>query len=323
MTVIPERVAESDLSQLLTSKLTRIHQGKVRDTYELPGNLLLVVVTERISIFDFVLPATVTNKGHILTALTIHWLTNVLQSTQNHLVAFGEDIEKYLPVKLRRIPSLKKQAIVVTRQEMLPVECIVRGYLTGSGWSSYQRNGTVCGIQLPEGLHDGSKLPEPIFTPTTKAEEGHDEHLDAGEVIEQYGDDLRQQSIAIYQTLADYAQQRGVILADTKFEFGEGLILADEVGTPDSSRFWDVEEWKTAATQKKSPSPHDKQLVRDWGKTQGIHKLDPDDPTHLKLVSQLKVHQELLDKTTKTYHDIFARLTSQSLDDFTRDVMHI
>lgn len=323
MPVIPEHVAESKLSQLLTNQLTRIHQGKVRDTYELPDNLLLVVATDRISIFDFVLPATVADKGRILTALTVFWLTKVLSGTLNHLVHFGNKIDRCLPTSLRNTPKLQSRALVVKKLSMLPVECIVRGYLTGSGWNSYQNDGQVCGIQLPKGLHDGSELPEPIFTPTTKAVEGHDKHLNASKVIKQYGDGLSQQSIAVYSTLANYAKQRNVILADTKFEFGEELTLADEVGTPDSSRFWNINEWKTAASQRKSPPPHDKQLVRDWGKKQGIHKLDPDNPTHLKQVAQLNVPADLLFQTTQTYHEIFADLTSQNLQDFTRDVMHV
>jgi phosphoribosylaminoimidazole-succinocarboxamide synthase len=323
MAVIPKNVAESDLSQLLTSQLTRTHQGKVRDTYQLSDEHLLVVATDRLSIFDFVLPVTVLHKGQILTSLTVHWLTQVLQDTPNHLVAYGSGIDKYLPTELRDQPELQRRTLVVKKLIMLPVECIIRGHLTGSGWKSYQKDGSVCGIQLSTGLHDGSKLPQPIFTPTTKADEGHDEDLPTKEVVAQYGEQLAQTALFTYQQLANYTADREIILADTKFELGEGFILADEVATPDSSRFWDKSEWQTALTQKKSPTPHDKQLVRNWGKEQGIHLLDPKNPSHLKQVASLKVPDGLLYQTTQTYHNIFARLTSQNLPDFTVDVMHI
>ena len=323
MPTIPECVAETQLVKMITNKLERVHQGKVRDTFSLPNGNLLVFATDRISIFDFVLPAVVLDKGRILTALSIFWLTKVLTDTPNHLVAFGDDIDAYLPTRISSLPNLKKRALVVKKQEMLPVECIVRGHLTGSGWKSYQRDGSVCGIQLPSGLHDGSKLPEPIFTPTTKAEIGHDEDLDSAAVIGQYGEELGQQSIAIYQTIAAHAAQRGIILADTKFEFGQGPTLADEVGTPDSSRFWDTDEWKTAAQQQQSPPPHDKQLVRNWGKEQGIHELDPDTAADLDQVNNLIVPTNILGQTTRTYHDIFERLTGKTLENFTHNTMGI
>jgi phosphoribosylaminoimidazole-succinocarboxamide synthase len=335
MPVIPKCVSRFGVTELVTSVLARSYQGKVRDTFPLPNDKLLVLATDRLSIFDFVMPATVADKGHILTALTVHWFTKVLANTRNHLVAHGQDIEPYLPVNLRGLSDLKRQGLVVKRQEMLPIECIVRGYLTGSGWRSYQKNGTVCGIALPEGLHDGSKLPENLFTPSTKAETGHDENISFEQMVKIVGQEtaekLRQQSLDVFQQGSAYALERGVILADTKFEWGPG-ILADEVLTPDSSRFWDEDEWKQAAEKKESPPSHDKELVRKWGlgvnhpfvdRHAGINNLDPENPDHLDFVSQLKVPQDVLDQTNAIYHDIFERLTGQSLKNFTRDVMRV
>lgn len=335
MAVIPERVAESDLTKTLAPLLNRTNQGKVRDTFSLPGGNLLVVATDRLSIFDFVLPAIVTDKGHILTALTIHWLTKVLTDTPNHLIAFGTNIDAYLPPRLRHNPHLMKRALVVKQQKMVPIECIVRGYLTGSGWRSYKKNGTVCGIQLPKGLHDGSQLPEDLFTPSTKATTGHDENISFKQMVEivslKTAEKLRQQSLEIFRRGSIHALKQGVILADTKLEWGAG-VLADEVLTPDSSRYWDKDEWKTAAAKQKSPPPHDKELVRNWGKNiehpfpeldPGLGSLDPENLNHLSFVNQLTVPQNILGQTTNTYHNIFQRLTNQSLDNFTHDVMQV
>lgn len=337
MATIPKSVAESRLSRQLAGKLTRINQGKVRDTYALPDkSLLLLVATDRVSIFDFVLPAFVASKGHVLTALTVHWLNTILHSVANHLVAFGRNIDQHLPTQLRNSSELQKVALVVRKLEIIPIECIVRGYLTGSGWRSYQKNGSVCDITLPTGLHDGSRLSSPIFTPTTKAETGHDEDLAVSRVISQHGVILATKSITIYRLLANFAKERSIILADTKFEFGQGddksLVLADEVGTPDSSRFWDIDEWKTAVIQQKSPTPHDKELVRQWGLTipnpfepgkTGLNTLDTENPDHLDFVSKLTVPPEILAQTTSIYLNIFQRLTGTSLTDFTRNVMGV
>jgi phosphoribosylaminoimidazole-succinocarboxamide synthase len=307
--------------------LRRTHQGKVRDTYALyDDQLLLVVATDRVSIFDFVLPALVPQKGELLTALTVFWLTEILADIHHHLVAYGAGIDPYLPPALRGDAELYKRALVVRRLTMAPVECIVRGYLTGSGWKSYQKTQQVCGIELPEGLYDGSRiLPHPIFTPTTKAESGHDEHLPTETVIKRYGAWTRDLSLRYYQTLANVAEAKGIILADTKFEFGDGGVLADEVGTPDSSRFWDREEWLRAAERQASPEPYDKEVVRNWGKqvptplvgvnsTVGLGTLNPEDPVHLAFVETLTVPPAILNETAQRYHTVFQRLIGFTLE---------
>lgn len=321
-TQIPKNVAESELSLMLQDAgLKRISQGKVRDTFALLNypNLLAVLATNRISIFDFVLPALVENKGKILTGLTIYWLTKVFKQVNHHLVAYGRDIDKYLPEELRNNELLRGQMIIVKKVSMLPVECIVRGYLTGSGWKSYQEKGSVCGIKLPDGLHDGSKLPDPIFTPTTKAIIGHDVHLNTDEVVTQYGRWIQSYSINLYLLGAAYAAEMGIIVADTKFELGD-KILADEVLTPDSSRFWLKTEWEEAIKEEKSPSGYDKQPVREWGKTvftpfevTGLNKLRPENSEHVKFVDNLTVPQELLDETAERYYKIIELLTGNSL----------
>lgn len=335
-TSIPPKADYSALHPPLTQAgLQRIHQGKVRDTYSLPDHpdLLLVVSTNRISIFDFVLPAIVLRKGSVLTAMTVFWLRSPM-CTQNHLVAYGAAMDGYLPKSLHRCARLRQQALIVKKLRILPVECIVRGYLTGSGWASYQKTGMVCGIPLPAGLSDGSKLPEPIFTPTTKAETGHDEHLTVAEVEGRYGKWLRKSSIFYYEALCDVAEQRGLILADTKFEFSEDGILADEVGTPDSSRFWNKRDWEAPSREGRSPAPLDKQLVRDWGKTAEIgitrrtcgHQIrlgdpdcDPTNPEHLRAVSKMTVPESIIKETTYRYLSVFLRLVGKDLASFQHD----
>ncbi len=303
-----------------------LHRGKVRDTYTLPthDDLLLVMATDRVSIFDFVLPATIEGKGEILTAMTIFWLTAVIPSDiPHHLVAFGSKIDNYLPPTLHQCGVLRKRCIVVKKLEMLPVECIVRRYLTGSGWASYQEHGDVCGILLPTGLHDGSKLPEAIFTPTTKALEGHDEHLRTVDVIAKHGEWLRTQSLAVFQAISQFAEQRGVILADTKFEFAKNGILADEVGTPDSSRFWDRTQWAIANDNDMSPPSYDKQHLREWGKGFGVQKLDPSNSEDQARVMNLAMPSLTLQETMDKYHIIFNRLVEMSLAAFHQVWMEI
>lgn len=332
---IPTAVAATPFHDTLDrAGLNRIHQGKVRDTYALPDKgLLLVLATDRMSIFDFVLPALVPHKGELLTALTVFWLTEVLTYAHHHLVAFGADMNEYLPPELRNNDELYKRALVVRKLTMIPVECVVRGYLTGSGLKSYRETQCVCGIPLPAGLHDGSRiLPHPIFTPTTKAQSGHDEHLPADTVQQQYGAWLANKSLLYYQKLAAVAHAKSIILADTKFEFGKGGVLADEVGTPDSSRFWDRDEWIRAWQRQQSPPPFDKELVRSWGKDiatpfadpqgeggdqiSGLGNLDPENPEHLKFVSVLAVPSDVLNETNQRYRIVLQRLTGLELKEF-------
>ncbi|PIY96678.1 MAG: phosphoribosylaminoimidazolesuccinocarboxamide synthase [Candidatus Kerfeldbacteria bacterium CG_4_10_14_0_8_um_filter_42_10] len=359
--IIPISVADSPLSQqLIQAGLTRLHQGKVRDTFLLPNpllgkrsmelfvrdsflppdcQLLLQLATDRVSIFDFVLPALVQDKGQILTALTVFWLKGPLAEFNHHLVAAGKEIDQYLPIALRNNSALQASALVVKKLKIVPVECIVRGYLTGSGWTSYQKNGMVCGIQLPKGLRNGDQLLVPIFTPTTKAESGHDEHLDAQAVVERYGTFLRALSLDIYNAAAEYARSRGIIIADFKLEFGDNGVLADEVVTPDSSRFWHKDDWEAALAKGETPKSQDKEYVRDWGRgmktpfvhvrskgftgmeiigptVTGIQNLNPKYSEHLKFIGSLEVPKEVLIETAGRYRDIFQQLTGSDLHDF-------
>ncbi|OGY36661.1 MAG: hypothetical protein A3E36_04460 [Candidatus Andersenbacteria bacterium RIFCSPHIGHO2_12_FULL_45_11b] len=297
--------------------LPRIHQGKVRDTYILPDpNLLFVLATDRVSIFDFVLPTIIPLKGEVLTALTVFWLRDVLDDVRHHLIAYGKDIDDYLLARLRGDKELHNRGLVVRKLAMLPIECIVRNNLTGSGWKSYQKDKTVCGITLPPDLHDGSQLPAPIFTPTTKAETGHDEPLDAEDVVRENGTWIREQSLAIFNEVASYARTKGLILADTKFEFGKDGTLADEVATPDSSRYWDLKEWERACEKRETPPSYDKEIVRTWGKQHGVDKLDPTNTNDLNAVASLQIPQDVLDKTVDRYHEVFRRITGESLKEF-------
>lgn len=237
--------------------LTHVYSGKVRDLYARPDGLLLFVASDRISAYDWVLPSTIPDKGRILTAMSLWWFEQLADLIPNHVVSLDVP-EQYAG-----------RAMVCRRLDMVPVECVARGYLTGSGLADYQATGQVCGVPLPDGLVDGSRLPEPIFTPATKAELGaHDENIAFEAVVAVMGaedaGELRRLTLAVYRRAEAIARERGILLADTKLEFGrdaEGrLVLADEVLTPDSSRFWPADEWEPGHPQ---PS-YDKQYVRDW-----------------------------------------------------------
>lgn len=327
---IPHNVAENDLSRRLQQHLKLKHRGKVRDTYELPNHpdRLLVVATDRISIFDFVLNALVPGKGAALTAMTVFWLEKVLFNLEHHMVAYGAGIDWHFDQapELQRNRELQSRAIVVSRQNMRSAECIARGFLTGSGLESYLQTGMVCGIKLPTGLHDGSRLPEPIFTPTTKAEEGHDVHLTFDQLVDLVGRDeanrLRRLTLQIYGKGLEYAESRGLIVADTKFEFGDEL--ADEVLTPDSSRFWSLTDWQLAQQSQKSPQGFDKQFVREYGKSVGISgKLDAEDPATISMVQSKAIPGEVLSKTADLYHECFRLLAGVTLAQFQRQTMGI
>ncbi|MBA9002412.1 phosphoribosylaminoimidazolesuccinocarboxamide synthase [Thermomonospora cellulosilytica] len=241
--------------------MKHLHSGKVRDLYELPGGELLMVARDTISAYDFVLDSPIPDKGRILTQLSLWWFERLADVLPNHVIS--TDLPDGAPAEWRG------RVMVVRRLEMVPVECVARGYLTGSGLKEYQRTGSVCGVPLPGGLVDGSKLPEPVFTPTTKAAVGdHDEPMTFAEVAAEVGADvarrLREITVEVYRRGAELAAERGIIVADTKIELGwspEGeLVLADEVLTPDSSRFWPADQWRPGRSQ---PS-FDKQFVRDW-----------------------------------------------------------
>lgn len=234
-----------------------LYKGKVRELYEVDDDRLLMVATDQISAFDFVLETPITDKGRILTQLSQWWFARLDDVVENHVLSTD-------------VPAaVEGRAVLCERLEMVPIECVGRGYLTGSGWAEYRASGTVCGIALPAGLLDGSRLPEPIFTPATKAELGeHDENIDFAEVVDRVGPELAEQlrslTLSVYRRGEEVARQRGLIVADTKVEFGRRrdgtVVLADEVLTPDSSRFWDAAGWRPGGPL----TPFDKQFVRDW-----------------------------------------------------------
>jgi phosphoribosylaminoimidazole-succinocarboxamide synthase len=255
------------------SNLTLLKRGKVRDMYDL-GDSLLMVATDRISAFDVIMDRPVPGKGKILTQISLFWFDAMKDLIDNHIIT--SDVDEYPDVCRSYADDLRGRSMLVKKAEPLPIECVVRGYISGSGWASYQKSGTVCGIELPQGLKESDKLPEPIFTPSTKADLGeHDINIDFGEAAERIGKELaenvKKTSIAIYKKGAEIAAAKGIIIADTKFEFGihgKDVILIDEVLTPDSSRFWPKESYAPGGPQKS----YDKQYLRDylnsitWGK---------------------------------------------------------
>ncbi len=332
--------------------------GKVRHTYTLPDHpdKLLVVATDRISIFDFVLKAQVMFKGAVLTAMTIHWLKNVFADLPNHLVAYGVGIDEYLPEKLRGNPDLQVRAIIVKKLMMLPVECVIRGNLMGSGWKSYQNDGTVCGIKLPDGLVAGSELPRPILTPTTKSNTGHDAAITFEEMIEilegwikenglnedaqLLAGKVRELSLELFIRGRDYGKEHKVRVLDTKFELGLDengtLTVGDEVLTPDSSRFTKEDEYLAAMAAGKEPKTSDKQYVRNEGAKietpftgedskpiVGLNNLEPENEEHVDWVAELEWPDDVLDKTTAIYLEVCAALVGSDLVDFQAETMNI
>lgn len=280
--------------------------GKVRDLYKVDGDHLLFVATDRISAFDYVLATGIPQKGRVLTQLSLFWFDFLKHLVSNHLAT--AIVDQY-PAELQKYGAqLRGRSMLVVHADMVAIECVVRGYLSGSGWKEYKAGGTVCGIQLPAGLRESDKLPEPIFTPAIKASTGHDENISFDHMVQLAGrelsEKLRDLSIKIYQTAADYAATRGIIIADTKFEFGHtpgGLVLADEVLTPDSSRFWPVDKYKAGGAQES----FDKQYVRDylesirWNKQPPAPGLPPD----------------VAAKTSEKYVEAYTRLTGHPLPD--------
>lgn len=245
-------------------ELTLYARGKVRDLYSLNGELLFVA-TDRISAFDYVLPTGIPAKGRVLAQLSLFWFNFLKDTVKNHLVT--ANVDDYPAPLGKYADELRGRSMLVTKAQMVDVECVVRGYLSGSGWKDYQKTGAVCGIKLPAGLRESDKLPHPIFTPASKAVTGHDENISFDDMCRRTGkplaEQLRDLTLSIYQKAADYAAGRGIIIADTKFEFGhtaQGLILADEVLTPDSSRFWPADKYQPGRAQES----YDKQFVRDY-----------------------------------------------------------
>ncbi len=331
MPTIPMSLGLNPLAARTRKYLKRIHQGKVRDTYEIPSHpdKLLVIATDRLSIFDFVLGQYVQEKGEILTAMTIFWLRNIFSDVPHHLIAYGSEIDAYLPEALRSLPNLQKRAIIVKKLNMLPIECIVRGYLTGSGLAAYKETRMVCGHVLPEGLHDGSKLTTPLFTPTTKPTEGHDEHVTAESVLTEYGEMPCRTALMIYERAAEFALERDIIIADMKIEMSLDGVLADEVLTPDSCRFWDSGAYSIAVQKRTSPTGFDKELVRQAGKQAVMDgryvDLSKMELTHTnaEAVGRWKIPVDVLRQTMERYHTIFQRLTGMSLKEFQQNIMDI
>jgi phosphoribosylaminoimidazole-succinocarboxamide synthase len=284
--------------------LKLLSRGKVRDNYDL-GDSLLIVSTDRISAFDHILPNGIPDKGKVLNQISIFWFEMTAGLVRNHLKEHR--VERFPAPLALHAEVLRGRSVVVKRLEMLPIECVVRGYLAGSGFKDYRKTGTLCGVRLPEGLQESSRLPEPIFTPSTKAVTGHDENIPFAKVVDLVGradaERVRDLSLAIYKSACEHAESRGILIADTKFEFGrdrEGLVLADEVLTPDSSRFWPRESYRPGG-----PRPSlDKQYVRDHLESVGWDK-NPPAP---------RLPDEIVEGTRKRYLDIFKRLTGRTLE---------
>jgi phosphoribosylaminoimidazole-succinocarboxamide synthase len=284
-------------------------QGKVRDLYEVGDDQLVLVATDRISAFDVVLPDPIPDKGRVLTGLSLFWFERTADLVRNHVAGWRR---ADLPTPFRDDPELMARSTLARRARVIPMECVVRGYLSGSGWSQYRSGGHVCGIPLPEGLTESARLPEAIFTPTTKAATGHDLPLTPEEARDLVGvglyERLKELAIAIYDRIAETAIAAGVIVADTKFEFGftDGEItLIDEVGTPDSSRFWPAGEYEPGRAQ---PS-FDKQFVRDWLDRAGWDH-EPPAP---------RLPDDVIAKTASLYVEAYERVTGRSFGDYLRD----
>jgi phosphoribosylaminoimidazole-succinocarboxamide synthase len=279
--------------------LPLIASGKVREIYESRDQTLLIVASDRISTYDVVHPTPIPDKGAVLTGLSTFWFERTSGIVPNHVLSVTEGVPE----------EVRGRAMVVRKLDMLPIECVVRGYLSGSGWKDYQRTGEVCGIAVPAGLRESDRLPEAIFTPATKAQEGHDENIDLERAAELVGDRalterVRDVSIAVYSHAAEHARDRGIILADTKFEFGldaDGeLMLGDEVCTPDSSRFWPADEYQPGRGQ---PS-FDKQFVRDWASSTGWDR-NPPAPA---------IPDDVVGRTREKYVEAYERITGEPFD---------
>lgn len=292
------------LLQTSLTDLKLLKRGKVRDVYTVDDARILIVATDRISAFDCILPTPIARKGEVLTSLSEFWFKKLGDVVPNHLIT--TDLEQ-MPGVVQREQGLAGRSTLVRRTEVFPVECVVRGYLVGSGWKDYLRSGEVCGHKLPENLQESAELHEPIFTPSTKAEEGHDENISEDQVRDLLGketaDYLRDTSLRLYNEARSYARTRGIIIADTKFEFGRDqngeIILIDEALTPDSSRFWPAESYSPGKSQ---PS-FDKQFVRDYLETLVWDKKPPAPP----------LPPEVAEATTARYLDAYRLLTGEEL----------
>lgn len=335
MAKIPEIVAESAASKTLNSLgLKRIHQGKVRDTYELQSGELLVCATDRLSIFDFVLPVTVPRKGEYLTALTHFWLTKAIAGHQNHLVysdtGNGQnaahdymELSPHFPIE---------RCLVVVKKNVLPYELIYRHHIGGSVFGKYLETGMAGGQKIQSGLPKWSRLDGPIFTPSTKEDSGHDVNIDTGTFLENVsnGRVIAGLGKQIYMEAYNYAKSKGILILDTKMEMSDDGTIVDEILTTDSSRFVDTEDWESAMKKGEDPAFYDKEVVRIWGKmletpfgVTGIHKLDPENPKHLAFVHSLKVPEYVISSMVNRLDSIFCRLARKSLDKYQAEDMYI
>lgn len=279
--------------------------GKVRDVYRVDNEHLLFIATDRISAFDYVLASGIPNKGKVLTQLSLFWFEFLHEVVPNHVIS--SKVEEYPSHLQSHADDLRGRSMLVINADMVPVECVVRGYLSGSAWKEYKSTGAVCGIELPKGLRESDKLPEPIFTPATKALSGHDENIPFGQMRKIIGpelaDTLRKMSLDIYTRASAFAESRGIIIADTKFEFGRtplGIVLADEVLTPDSSRFWPADRYQPGGAQ----DSFDKQYVRDYLEEIRWNKRPP----------APALPEEVVAKTSEKYVEAFTRLTGRELE---------
>ncbi len=279
--------------------------GKVRDVYQIDDERLLFVATDRISAFDYVLATGIPNKGRVLTQISLFWFDFLSDIVPNHMIT--ADVEQYPQALQKYAEVLRGRSMIVQRAEMFPVECVVRGYISGSAWKEYKGTGKVCGIELPAGLRESEAFPEPIFTPATKAVSGHDENISFARMCEILGAEtsshLREITLRIYKKAAAYARQRGIIIADTKFEFGrtaQGITLADEVLTPDSSRFWPADKYAPGRSQES----YDKQYVRDYLEEIRWNKQPPAPALPAEVASQ----------TSEKYLDAYFQITGRKLD---------
>lgn len=296
--------AVQTVSETNLASLSLVHRGKVRDVYQVNEKQFLLIATDRISAFDCVLPTPVPRKGEVLTQLSRFWFAHFGHLTEHHLIT--ADFDK-MPDIIKQHEELRGRSMLVKKTRVFPVECVVRGYLAGSGWKDYQATGKICGHELPGGLREADRLPQPIFTPATKAETGHDENITELEFVKTVGAEtaarLSTLSLKIYQEAVNYALTRGIIIADTKFEFGEdengNILLIDEVLTPDSSRFWSVENYAVG----QSPPSFDKQFVRDYLETLDWDKQPP----------APALPPDIVEATTTRYLEAYKILTGKEL----------
>ncbi|HEV8589148.1 MAG TPA: phosphoribosylaminoimidazolesuccinocarboxamide synthase [Pyrinomonadaceae bacterium] len=298
-------IAVAPVVETTFSDLTLIRRGKVRDVYQVDKDRLLIVATDRISAFDCVIPTPIERKGEVLTALSQFWFTKLAHIVPNHLLTTS--LEEMPQAVRNHASDLRGRSMLVRKTEVFPVECVVRGYLSGSGWKDYQKTSEVCGHKLPSGLRESEQLSEPIFTPATKAETGHDENISEKRMAEIVGPEvtarLREISLKLYMEAADYARARGIIIADTKFEFGRDsehrILLIDEVLTPDSSRFWPADDYEVGRGQ----ASFDKQYVRDYLETLEWNKQPP----------APELPPEVAQATTARYVEAYKLLVGETL----------